>query len=106
MLLCQTHDLGDLRFRYFEIVHATDAFAFRVYLQHDLRGSRPFHSEYGLQDIDDKFHWRVVVIDKDDTIQRRLLDFRPGFLDREDLPPEFARPEVAKILMGYYQSLS
>ncbi|OHB72531.1 MAG: sulfate adenylyltransferase [Planctomycetes bacterium RBG_13_63_9] len=24
----------------------------------------------------------------------------------EDLPPEFARPEVAKILMGYYQSLS
>ncbi len=23
----------------------------------------------------------------------------------EDLPPEFARPEVAKILMGYYQSL-
>ncbi len=24
----------------------------------------------------------------------------------EDLPPEFARPEVAKILMGYYQSLT
>ncbi len=24
----------------------------------------------------------------------------------EDLPPEFARPEVAKILMGYYQSLA
>jgi len=23
----------------------------------------------------------------------------------EDLPPEFSRPEVAKILMGYYQSL-
>jgi sulfate adenylyltransferase len=23
----------------------------------------------------------------------------------QDLPPEFARPEVAKILMGYYQSL-
>jgi sulfate adenylyltransferase len=23
----------------------------------------------------------------------------------KDLPPEFARPEVAKILMGYYQSL-
>ncbi len=22
----------------------------------------------------------------------------------EDLPPEFARPEVAKILMGFYQS--
>jgi sulfate adenylyltransferase len=22
----------------------------------------------------------------------------------EDLPPEFARPEVAKILMGYYQA--
>ena len=24
----------------------------------------------------------------------------------EDLPPEFARPEVAKILMDYYQSLA
>jgi len=23
----------------------------------------------------------------------------------EDLPPEFARPEVARILMDYYQSL-
>jgi sulfate adenylyltransferase len=22
----------------------------------------------------------------------------------KDLPPEFSRPEVAKILMGYYQS--
>ena len=83
MLLRKTHDLGDLRLRYLEIVHAADSFAFRMYFQHDLRRSRPLHAEYGFEDVDDKFHRGVVVVDKDNTIQRRFLDFRLRFLDRE-----------------------
>lgn len=83
MLLRKTHDLGDFRLRYLEIVHAADAFAFHMYFQHDLRRSRPFHAEYRFQDVDDKLHRSVVVVNKYDTIQWRLLNLRLRFLDRE-----------------------
>ena len=35
-----------------------------------------------LQDVDDELHGRVVVIEQDDAVQRRLLGFLPdAFLD-------------------------
>jgi sulfate adenylyltransferase len=41
---------------------------------------------------------------KDDFVLLSGTRVRSMLAAGEDLPPEFARPEVAKILMGYYQS--
>lgn len=41
---------------------------------------------------------------KDDWVFLSGTKVRTMLAAGEDLPPEFARPEVAKILMGYYQS--
>ena len=41
---------------------------------------------------------------KDDWVFLSGTKVREMLAAGEDLPPEFARPEVAKILMGYYQS--
>ena len=83
MLLCNTHDLRDFRLGNLEIVHAADAFPPGVYLEHYLRSPRPFHAEDRLENIDDKLHWRVIVVEQNHPIQRRLLDLRPRFLDSE-----------------------
>ena len=42
---------------------------------------------------------------KEDFVFLSGTKVRQMLSDGQDLPPEFARPEVAKILMGYYQSL-
>jgi sulfate adenylyltransferase len=42
---------------------------------------------------------------KDDFILLSGTKVRAMLSEGKDLPPEFSRPEVAKILMGYYQSL-
>jgi len=42
---------------------------------------------------------------KDDFILLSGTKVREMLSAGKDLPPEFSRPEVAKILMGYYQSL-
>jgi sulfate adenylyltransferase len=42
---------------------------------------------------------------KEDFVNLSGTKVREMLSKGEDLPPEFARPEVAKILMGYYQSL-
>ena len=41
---------------------------------------------------------------KDDWVFLSGTKVRAMLAAGEDLPPEFARPEVAKILMEYYQS--
>ena len=43
---------------------------------------------------------------KEDFVFLSGTKVREMLSNGEDLPPEFARPEVAKILMGYYQSLA
>jgi sulfate adenylyltransferase len=43
---------------------------------------------------------------KDDFILLSGTKVRAMLSEGKDLPPEFSRPEVAKILMGYYQSLN
>jgi sulfate adenylyltransferase len=42
---------------------------------------------------------------KEDFVLLSGTKVRQMLSDGQDLPAEFARPEVAKILMGYYQSL-
>jgi sulfate adenylyltransferase len=42
---------------------------------------------------------------KEDFVNLSGTKVREMLSAGQDLPPEFARPEVAKILMGYYQSL-
>jgi sulfate adenylyltransferase len=41
---------------------------------------------------------------KEDFIILSGTKVRAMLSEGKDLPPEFSRPEVAKILMGYYQS--
>ncbi len=42
---------------------------------------------------------------KEDFVMLSGTKVRELLSKGEDLPPEFARPEVARILMGYYRSL-
>ena len=44
--------------------------------------------------------------EKDDFVLLSGTKVRTMLAAGEDLPKEFARPEVAKILMEYYQSIS
>src|SRR6187549_1366149 len=55
---------GNFGFRYFICEHTTDAFALRMYLEHDASRSHSVHTEELLQDIDDELHGRVIVVEQ------------------------------------------
>ena len=77
------HERVDFGFRHFPRVDAGHTTAVDVHLHHNaVRLGRRF-LEHGFQDVDDEVHGRVVVIEQDDAVQRRLLGFAPdAFLDR------------------------
>jgi hypothetical protein len=52
-------------------VHATDAPAFVVYLEHDARGFFFVFSENALQYANDEFHGRVVIVKQHHLVERR-----------------------------------
>ena len=57
----------------------------------------PFHSRTLSEGLD---HQKEDFVFLSGTKVREMLS------EGKDLPPEFARPEVAKILMAFYQSKS
>lgn len=81
MLLGDTHHLCHLRLGYFEIVNAAYTLALRMYLQHDLGGTRAFHSENRLQNVHDEFHRRVVIVDEHHAVKGWLLELWTSLLD-------------------------
>lgn len=81
MLLRDTHYLRDLRLGDFEVEDAAYTLPFGMYLQHNLCGAHALHTENRFEYLDDEIHRCEIVIDKDDAIQRWLLDTRPSLLD-------------------------
>src|SRR5437867_3351665 len=76
------HERIAFGFRYFPRIDAGHATALEVHLHHDaVRLGRRF-LELALQDVDDKRHGGVIVIEQDDAILRRLLGLATdAFLD-------------------------
>ena len=55
---------GHFGFRYFVCEHTADAFALRMYLEHDACRSHSVHTEELFQNIDDELHGRVIVVEQ------------------------------------------
>ena len=56
-------------------VDTADADAAAVDMHHDARGFVAIFLKEAFQDVNDEFHWRVVVIQHEDLVHRRLLGF-------------------------------
>ena len=73
----------DFRFRDFPRIDAGDAAAVEVHLHHDAVRLGRRLLEHRLEHVDDELHGRVVVVEQDDAVERRLLGFlADAFLDR------------------------
>src|SRR3546814_9167411 len=56
-------------------------------MQHDPRGLFPRLAEKPLQHVNDELHRRVIVVQQEHLVHRRLLRLRPGLGDHADLGP-------------------
>ena len=75
---------ANLRGCNFSCVRSAHSHAFAMHLQHHLGCLFAAHRKHSLQHHDDKVHWRVVVVEQNNLIQRR--GFKPGLLDLENVP--------------------
>ena len=58
----EIHNQSYLGFGNIARIHATHSNSFLVYVQHDLHGLFPLFSEESLQDYDDEFHRRKIIV--------------------------------------------
>ncbi len=65
--------LRDLCFGHFISIDTAQPHALLVDMKHDARGLFPGTIEEMFQDVDDKLHRRVIVIQQKHTVERRLL---------------------------------
>ena len=65
--------LRDLRFGHFVGINSAQPHALLMDMKHDARGLFPGTIEEMFQDVDDKLHRRVIVIQQKHTVERRLL---------------------------------
>ena len=77
LLLRDATYLGHFRFGYFKTKRTADTLSFRVHLKHNASCLTPDHTKYRFQHFDDEFHGRVIIIDKNNLVQRR--SFNLGF---------------------------
>src|SRR5579871_5706672 len=75
------NDLRDLGFRHIVGKNAADADAVTVNVQHDLDGGFPAFVEHFLQDVHDKLHRRVVVVEYEHLVEAGFLGLGPRFGD-------------------------
>ena len=73
--------LRDFRFRDLVRENPTNSLTLRVYLQHYARRIRPVQAKEFLENVDDKLHGSVIVIEQNHLVQRRLFDLGSGFFD-------------------------
>jgi len=76
ILLRKVHDLRDLGFGHFISENATNADAFLMHMNHNPRSLIRIHLKKRLEDMHDKFHRRVIVVQQQHLIQAWLLGFR------------------------------
>src|SRR5436853_4547446 len=77
----EIHHLRHLRLRHLVRVDAADADAAPAYVQHNAGRLLPAFCEKPLQDVNDEFHRRVVVIQHQHLVHRGLLRLRLGLDD-------------------------
>jgi len=85
MLLGECGNLRDLGFRYFIAKHTADTPALRMDFEHDARGLRAIQSKYQLENLNNELHRRVIIIEQQDTIQRRLPGLRPSLFENQTM---------------------
>src|SRR3954451_17563297 len=73
-------DLSHFRLGDLVCVHAADAFASGMNLQHHTRRARTIHGKDAFQNIHDELHRSVIVVQQYDLVQRWLLELWLGFL--------------------------
>jgi hypothetical protein len=73
MLAGKVHDLSDFGFGDFVGVHAANANAMLVDVEHDPGGVLLILAEKPLQHVDHELHGRVVIIEQQDLVQRRFI---------------------------------
>ena len=78
-------DLGRLGFGDFKPVDPAHAFAFGVHLKHDPYRLFLIFAEKPAQNVDHKIHRRVVVIQNNDLVLPRFLQFRFGRSNRDPM---------------------
>ena len=69
-------DLSDFGFCNIMSIDPAYAFPTRVNVQHDLGRPFPAHPEEVFQDLNDKLHWSIVIIQQNDFVHAWPLEFR------------------------------
>jgi hypothetical protein len=75
------NDLRDLCFRDLIGEHAANTHTVPVDMKHNLHGLLPRLIEKALQNVNDEFHGRIVVVQEENAVQARLLCLLPRFCD-------------------------
>ena len=81
VLAGEVNNLCDFCFGYFVGIDTTNAYSLSVNMQHDLSRFFAVFAEKSLQNMDDELHRRVVVVEQQNLVHRRLLGFRAGLGD-------------------------
>ncbi len=90
--------LGDFCFRNLERKNATNAHAVAMDMQHDIHRLFAVLAENLLQDVDDEFHRRVVVVQQKHLVEAGLLGLGARFGD--DPGAGVARPVLIVIVVA------
>jgi hypothetical protein len=75
------NDLGHFCFRHLKSEDAADAHTVAMDMQHHLNRLLTGLAEDLFQDMDDKFHWCVVVVEQYDLVEIRLFGLRTRLSD-------------------------
>jgi hypothetical protein len=76
---CKVHHLRHFCFRHLVRVNSALANSVVVDMQHDPGSGFAILVEKALKDVNDEFHWRVVVVEEQDTVQVWPLGLGLGF---------------------------
>src|SRR5579872_7090488 len=76
MLPCKIHNLSHLGLGDFVSINSANPHATTVDMQHDPRRLLAILVEEALEDVDDKLHRRVVVVQHQDLVHSRLFRLR------------------------------
>ena len=98
------NDLRHLCFRNFVGEHPTNAHTMAVDMQHDLDGGFAAFAEERLEDVNDEFHRRVVVVQQKDFVEAGFLGFRTRARDNAGSGSAVARPLPVLVVFHAWDS--
>ena len=95
MLAGKVYSLCDLGFGDFERIDPANTDATLMDMKHDLCRFFAILVEESFQDVNDEFHWRVIVIQQQHFVERRFFGLRPRSC--HDPGNRIARPRSAAV---------